>query len=508
VAAQAGSVADRYDVAIVGYGPVGAILAGLLGLRGHRVIVFDREVGLYPRPRAAHIDHMGLRVLQQLGSLNRLLPEMLLNPGTEAVTVDGEVLFRLPSDGPSPSGLPASMYFYQPVFDGELRRRVGELPNVTVKLATDVTDFVDDDGHVRVKAIDRADDAEWFDADWLVGCDGAGSTVRQRLGIERESFGFEEQWVIFDLQLGSPRPPLPLLAVQVCDPRRPRTELPMPQSRFRFEFMVMPGEDATEMLRPEVARERLLAPLLPEESATIERTATYTFFGAVATTYRKDHVFLAGDAAHLMPPFLGQGMCSGIRDAQNLAWKLDRVIRGLSGDDLLNTYETERRPHVSQVIQVAVDFGRIICVTDPVEAEQRNRRFLEDPRPLEERFRFRLPELTQGPLVLEGGGAIFPQPPAVDGAGLDDWVGARFMVLARDEASLGDSADLWSADPDVVVCTLDEVPDPSGAVRAWFERNGAGVVVVRPDRYILGTADKLDTITERLEPLLVSGNHR
>jgi 3-(3-hydroxy-phenyl)propionate hydroxylase len=201
-------------------------------------------------------------------------------------------------------------------------------------------------------------------------------------------------------------------------------------------------------------------------------------------------------------------MCSGIRDAQNLAWKLDRVIRGVSGEELLDTYESERRPHVSNIIQVAVDFGRIICVTDPVAAEQRNRRFLDDPRPLEERFRFRLPELTPGPLVLEGGGAVFPQPPAVDGAGLDDWVGARFIVLARDRAALGDSSDLWAADPDVVVCTLDEVPDATGAVRAWFDRNGAGVVVVRPDRYILGTAANLDTITERMEPLLGSSMQR
>jgi 3-(3-hydroxy-phenyl)propionate hydroxylase len=276
----------------------------------------------------------------------------------------------------------------------------------------------------------------------------------------------------------------------------------MPGGRYRFEFMLNSGEDVEEMLRSDVAEERLLAPLIPRGSATIERTASYTFFGAVAKQWRQNRVFLAGDAAHLMPPFLGQGMCSGIRDAHNLAWKLDRVIGGGAPEVLLDTYELERRPHVAQVIQAAVDFGRIICVTDDRAAAERNSRFLADPRPLVERFKFRLPELLPGPLVLEGGGGLFPQPMVNGSTRLDDWVGRRFLILAEDQSTLGRSDEFWWSDEDVLMCTIDDLPDPTGAARATFERFGTGVVLVRPDRYVLGTAADLDLLTGRLRPLL------
>jgi 3-(3-hydroxy-phenyl)propionate hydroxylase len=274
----------------------------------------------------------------------------------------------------------------------------------------------------------------------------------------------------------------------------------MPDSRFRFEFMLMPGEDPADLLRPEVAESQLLGGLVQPGSATIERTATYTFFGAVATAWRHDRVLLAGDAAHLMPPFLGQGMCSGLRDVANLAWKLDRVITGVAPANLLDTYELERRPHVSQVIQTAVDFGRVICVTDPDEAARRDETFRADTRPLDQRFTFRLPALTPGPLVLDGGGGLFPQP-AVDGAvRLDDWVGRRFLVLAADSGALGRAGDWWRATSDAVVCAVDDVPDDTGMIRAWFERRAGRVAVVRPDRYVLGVTDDLDGMTERIRP--------
>ena len=442
-------------------------------------------------------------MLQEVGCLDNLLPLMVRNPGTDCVTAAREVLFRLPSDQRTPSGLPPSMYFYQPTFDTELRRRVSELENVRVEVGTEVVGVGDRGDLAWLEVADRSGDRSVIEADWVVGCDGASGIVRESLGIERESFGFEEQWLIFDLKLASPPPALPSLAVQVCDPARPRTELPMPGSRFRFEFMLMPGEDAAELLRPEVAQERLLAPLLPPGSATIERTATYTFSGAVASTWRSGRVLLAGDAAHLMPPFLGQGMCSGIRDAANLAWKLDRIISGAAPDALLDTYTAERRPHVSGVIKSAVEFGRMICVTDRDAAEDRNRALRADPRPLGERFAFRLPSLPPGPLVLDGGGHLFPQPQALDRGGwLDDWIGQRFLVLGADEETL-DGAGGWPCgDPDFLIRALTDVPDPAGVIRDWFERRGARVVVVRPDRYVLGTADTLKAIADQIRPIL------
>ncbi|WAX58469.1 bifunctional 3-(3-hydroxy-phenyl)propionate/3-hydroxycinnamic acid hydroxylase [Jatrophihabitans cynanchi] len=494
--------AERFDVAIVGYGPVGAVLAGLLGRRGHKVLVLDREPGVYPLPRAAHIDHTGLRVLQELGCLERLLPPMLPNPGTDCVTADRNLLFRLPSDRPTPYSLPASMYFYQPVFDAELRRRVAELGTVSVRLGHEVRHLEDVGDVVRLQVAGPDGAGTTVEADWVVGCDGASSTVRESIGVEREGFGFAEQWLIFDLKLSTPPPSLPSLAVQVCDPARPRTELPMPDNRFRFEFMLMPGEDAAEMIRPDVAEERLLGPLLPPGSATIERTATYTFLGAVASSWRRDRVLLAGDAAHLMPPFLGQGMCSGIRDTANLAWKLDRVLAAGAPHELLDTYGLERRPHVSHVIGTAIEFGRVICKTDPTEAARRDRQLLADPRPFDERFTFRLPPLTSGPLVLEGGGRLFPQPVA----GLDDWIGQRFLVFGADEAVLGEAGRWWRAQPDVLVSVLADIPDPSGRIEAWLARTGRRVAIVRPDRYVLAVTDDIDAATDQVAPLLGRGS--
>jgi 3-(3-hydroxy-phenyl)propionate hydroxylase len=202
-----------------------------------------------------------------------------------------------------------------------------------------------------------------------------------------------------------------------------------------------------------------------------------------------------------MPPFLGQGMCSGIRDVANLAWKLDAVIRGRAPAALLDTYEKERRPHVAKIIQAAVAFGRIICATDPEVAARRDREFFADPRPIDERFRFRLPRLGASPLVLEGGGELFPQPAAAPGARLDDWVGPHFMVLAAERSQLGAAAEWWEA-AGARVAALDEIPDAGGSVGRWLRRSGQPVAIVRPDRYVAATTADLGEITERLRPLL------
>ena len=492
-----------FDVAVVGLGPVGAVLAGLLGKRGLKVVVFDREEGLYPLPRAAHIDHTGLRTLQELGCLEELLPQMLLNPGTDCVTADRRLLFSIPGDVPTPSGLPASMYFYQPTFDGTLRRTVAALPTVDIRLSTEVTELEQSGDGVLLTARGPEGTSQ-VEAAWVVGCDGASSRVRQLAGIQRTSFGFEEQWVIFDLRLREPRPPLPTRAVQLCDPARPHTELPMPADRYRFEFMLMPGEEAAELLKPEVAFERLMAPLVPREGVEIERTATYTFAGLVADDWRAGRVFVAGDAAHLMPPFLGQGMCSGMRDATNLAWKLDLVHRRGAADAVLDTYTAERRPHVSSVIGAAVRLGQIICTTDPIEAAERDREMLAR-RSTEPPYRFQLPALTPGPLVLDGGGDLFLQPATAPGGRLDDAVGSRFLVVVEAGAENEPAARWWREAMGALVASPPALPDPDRRIGAWLHRRGARSVVVRPDRYVLWAGDDLAAATAKVRPWLAGG---
>ena len=497
--ASDGSSGARVDVAIVGFGPVGATLAGLLGLRGHSVVVIERDPDVFPLPRAAHIDHQGLRAIQELGLLDSLLPSMLENPGVEFVTAERELLMRIRGDQGSVSGLPASMYFHQPEFDRTLRERAGALPDVTTLIGTTAVGIEQarDDVTVYVEANDGRQRS--ITASWLVGCDGASSFVRTNEGIDLEDLQFDEPWLVVDLILQG-EPTLPNASLNVCDPARPMTLIPIPEGRYRFELMLLPGEDPATITRPERVFE-LLAGWVPPGAASIERSAIYRFHGLIARDWRRDRVLLAGDAAHQMPPFLGQGMNSGIRDAVNLAWKLDHVLEGRATDTLLDTYGLERSPHVRKIIEAAIRLGRITCTLDPEVAAERNRSILSDPRPPTERADFRLPRLEPGPLVLGGGGELFIQPTLADGRRLDDVVGQRWLVLRIGEASLGAAADWWES-IGALVTTVPAIGDSEGALAGWLERRDVTAVVVRPDHYVLAATSDLAGVTDHVRQVL------
>lgn len=495
------------DVAVVGLGPVGATLAGLLAGRGLRVAALDREADVFPLPRAAHIDHQGLRILQELGCLDELLPGMQPNPGLEFVTADQRTLVQVPGTRANRSGLPPSMYFHQPDFDRRIRTAVEASPTATSHVNRRVVGLEHDDDRVTLSIVDPDDEpVPPLSARWVVGCDGARSTVRDLLGLEFEDLGCSETWLVIDVHLTREAPNLPDHAVTGCDPARPYTLIPTPGDRYRFELMVLPGEEPAELERDETVL-RLLAPWLDREALELERQAVYTFHGRLAQRWREGRVLLAGDAAHLMPPFLGQGMNSGLRDAANLAWKIDAVLRGGAPSHLLDTYEAERRPHVRRIIETAVELGRVACVLDSDLAAERDRLMLAgEPPPGGEQLAFGLPPLPPGPLVLAGGGELFVQPQTDDtGARLDDHVGPRFLVLARDAAALEGSADWWREAVGAHVTTLDELPDEGGRVASWMERCGGLVAVVRPDRYVLATGAGLDDVTAAVRSWLAPG---
>jgi 3-(3-hydroxy-phenyl)propionate hydroxylase len=486
------------DVVVVGFGPVGAALAGLLGKRGIEVLVLERDRDVFALPRAAHVDHTGLRTWQELGLLDQILPTMEANVGLDFVTAGGELLARIPSDQPSASGLPSSMYFFQPMLDSLVRSSVSALPNVQVRLGCEVTDFVVGAESVQVTATDPGGKGPLeVSARWLVGCDGAGSSIRDTLGMGLEDLGFEESWLVVDLasdrlETGSDR------AICLCDPRRPMYSIPMPLGRHRFEFRLMEHDDATAVLEPRRI-EALVDPWFGNRGYRIERAAIYTFHGLVADKWREQRVFLAGDAAHQMPPFLGQGMCSGLRDTANLAWKLDLVLRGGARDELLDTYQDERRAHVRAVVASAVGIGRIICTIDPDAAAERDRRMLADTRPPTQRIGFALPALRPGPLVRDGGGELFVQPNA-DGVRLDDLVGRRFALLARRRESLAGGVARWWRDRlHAFVAAVDDLPPGhQPTVRSWLDNHDSDLVVVRPDRYVLWSGRDLEPLTAEL----------
>jgi len=493
------------DVAVIGFGPVGTVAAGLLGKQGLRVLVIEKDEKVFPLPRAAHVDHTGLRTIQELGCLDALLPKMIRNKRLDLVDANRRMLARIPADQESVSGLPTSVYFYQPEFDAALRRTASAFPNVDVRLNTEMTGLVAKADEVLIRFRTHSGKNESARVGWVLGCDGAWSLVRDLMNIKLESMNFDEQWLVLDLRIETPQSSLPTdHVVEVCDPARPYLSTPISADRQRFEFMLLPGENPEHMKRPHMIR-KLLESWIPADSYQIERVAVYTFHGLVAERWRDGRIFIAGDAAHQTPPFLGQGMCAGIRDAANLAWKLAHVVKGGAPCDLLDTYELERRPHAIKVINAAIRIGKVICELDPRKAAERNVLLRANNSQMRKELSFALPRLEPGPLVLRGGGSLFVQP-VIGGRRFDDIIGSRFLVLARSAAALGKTVDWWADELGARVAQLQEFDD--AALNQWFARYKAEVAVVRPDRYVLGTANSLDQITDAVQAQLAGDKCR
>ncbi len=488
-----------YDIAIIGFGPVGACFAGLVAKSGLKVAVIEKDKEVFPLPRAAHVDHTGLRTVQEMGCLNEVLVDVVRNKRLDIVNADQEVLVRTPADQESVSGLPTSIYFYQPDFDRALRKQAASHDNVTVYLGSEMARIRNHQDHVDIDLKDGDGTASTIQAKWVVGCDGAWSPVREALGIKLESLNFDEQWLVVDVVLDSPQDnPWSDHAVEVCDPSRPYLSTPICGNRHRFEVMLLPGETAENIDKEALVRERLSA-WFPEGGYKIERAAVYTFHGVVAENWRKGRTFIAGDAAHQTPPFLGQGMVVGFRDASNLAWKLVSVLKGAHPEALLDSYEGERKPHAIKVIEAAIRIGKVICVLDPEKAKERDKLFLANDPTTHKSLVFKNPPFKQGTYVLPGGGKLFVQP-EIDSKRLDDIVGTRFFVLGRDEDALGDAGDWWRDQTGAMVTTLADMNSPDLA--AWMDRKSVDVVVVRPDRYVLGAGNSLQEITDKVAPHL------
>jgi 3-(3-hydroxy-phenyl)propionate hydroxylase len=474
------------DLVVIGCGPTGAVLAGLAARRGLSVTVVEREADLFPLPRAVQCDHEVLRILQEFGCADELLGGSVLNDGLDLVRSDRVPFLSFTVPEQARSGWPTSVFFHQPTLERMLRRTVAAL-GVDVRLSTAVTRLDQDDDGVMA----TLSDGSTVRASYAVGCDGARSATRDALGAALDDLGFEERWLVVDLVDVPPDAALPTRCVQVCDPARPHTLVPMPGSRYRFEFMLLDGETPASV-QTRAAIEALLAPWIDPATVEVERAAVYTFRGAVADRWRSGRVLVCGDAAHQTPPFLGQGMCAGLRDAANLAWKLDAVVRGDAGCDLLDTYQSERAPQARAVIAAAVAFGRLICTTDPEAAAARDAAFDEVPDDGGVAPEL-IPPLTPGPGVRPTGGDLSAQP-TIAGRRLDDVVGPRFLlVTGAPLAPDGDAARFWASTG--VVLTTDDHPELGVLL------DGAPACVVRPDRYVFGRGEVGD-LTAGVEALL------
>jgi 3-(3-hydroxy-phenyl)propionate hydroxylase len=342
------------EVIVVGLGPVGAALAALLGRYGIRVLAIDKATTIFTKPRAIALDNEALRILQLVG----------VQDGEFSTVAIPQVQYHSPLFGRfariSTAGIidghPMLVTFYQPELEQVLRAKVTSHPGVDMRLGVALESVVDDGQVVHARLKDAAGQEWQARARFLVGCDGANSLVRRLLGLEFEGQTFAQDWLIVDA-LDVPNP---VDHVEfVCDPRRPTPHMVAPDGRQRWEFMLHPGEDAQAMERPESVR-RLLAPWCDVDRIRIERTAVYRFHAREVKSFSKGRCFLAGDAAHITPPFAGQGLVAGLRDVANLAWKLAWVVRGQADARTLDSYDAERRPHAKKIIKLARFLGALV----------------------------------------------------------------------------------------------------------------------------------------------------
>jgi 3-(3-hydroxy-phenyl)propionate hydroxylase len=473
-----------YDVAIAGFGPSGAVAAALLGQAGLDVYVCEKLEGVYEIPRAISLDHEILRVFQQIGVIDAIAPYCEPFTNSEFFGVDGQLIRRMTMVAPPyPQGYTPSNVFTQPPVERALRARVAQLANVHVALGAELDGVEQDPQGVTLRVA-----GEPVRARHLIACDGGSSFVRTALDMPLEDLDFDEPWLVADVlcnEQGLAK--LPKTSVQYCEPERPCTLVIGPRNHRRWEISLNPGEDPKEAATPERTWQLLSRWLTPADGE-LWRQASYRFHALVASQWRKDRVFLAGDAAHMQPPFLGQGMCQGIRDVANLSWKLASVLKGdvqgAAAERLLDSYGDERKAHVRELTSRIKGVGAVICERDPVKARARDAKLLADcggvvqdtPR------QDILPKLETGLLsrnVTSGRGALFPQPLLQGGRLMDERFGHGWRVVLQAPQPV--------PTPDGLT-VVDARTETEGVVAQWMRRMECTAALVRPDHYVFGTA--------------------
>jgi 2-polyprenyl-6-methoxyphenol hydroxylase-like FAD-dependent oxidoreductase len=489
------------DVTIVGYGPVGQVMAAMLGQRGYRVVVLERWPELYGRARAGHLDHEAMRIAQSIGVADTIEAQASRPTAYEFRNAAHELLLSLDWNREEVSGWASDYFIYQPDIEDAFSARVSALPNVEVLMGYEVEELTQTADAVQITATRFARDADrnrvatadhrHVRSRYVIGADGANSFVRRSVGITTTDLGFDEKWAVYDI---TPFDSLTLAYndAQVCDPERPRCLWQLGERRQRFEFMLRPGDDEKRLAEPEGAWELMGLFDVTPDLATLDRAAVYQFRSLVANQWRVGRVLLAGDAAHLMPPFMGQGMISGIRDAISLDWRLDLVLRGLASDRLLDTYQVEREPHVTEIIRQSVAAGEAVCIVDPEAARRRDEAFLsgEFPPPAP------LPALRGGVLAEPADaltGTLAPQGRIRHEdrvARFDDVHGSGWTLLTRADVDVDipEPEASFFRDLGGRVVNVDDTQDVDGVYRSYFAEHGVAATLYRPDFRIFGAA--------------------
>ena len=523
------------DVLVVGAGPTGLTLANILGMHGVRTTIVERNAATVSEPRAVSIDDESLRTMQYIGLVDIVRERIVAGYGSYYYSAAGRCFAKVVPDTLE-FGFPRRSAFRQPVLEAQLRSGLARFPSVDDIFSTTV-ERVEEQGN-RVDAwIRTADGAEGqIRARYVAACDGGRSPIREALGIPMGGSSYDCQWLIVDLAGSTDR----FRHTRVyCDPARPGLALPGPDGTRRYEFMLLPGEDPEAFATESNVRKLLLRHSAQDARLTIVRKVMYHFHARLAERWRAGRVFLAGDAAHLSPPFAGQGMNSGLRDAQNLGWKLAACLRGQLGPGLLDTYELERKPHAAALIQMAVRMGLVMMPRSPARAMATQAAFralalYKPARDYVMQMKWKPPpRFSQGFVAGEAGAALrgrmFIQPRVERRDGsvvlLDELLGKGFAVVEWDDGVVAVASARQERPLDATLVRViprdhrfvdaaagvEQVRDVTDAIAHAFGAAHVRGVVLRPDRYVAACmaadsgGEECDRLLEALRAGAVAG---
>ncbi|WP_417599823.1 bifunctional 3-(3-hydroxy-phenyl)propionate/3-hydroxycinnamic acid hydroxylase [Pararhodobacter oceanensis] len=518
---------ERADIVIIGAGPVGLTIANYLGQLGISVLILEQRAELIDYPRGVGMDDETLRSFQSIGLADAVASHTVPDQKMRFIAMDGRTLATI-APKTRVFGWPRRNSFIQPMIDRILFDGLARFPSASVEMGTELTGFEQcaDGVHLQVT---KDGVAHRIATDWLIGCDGGRSIVRKSLGIGFEGITDSTRWVVVDL-LNDPvgRPDSRLY----CEPARPFVSIALPHGMRRLEFMVLGDETEEDLTSPEGLRGLLGRAMPRPDDAEVLRSRVYTHNARLATAFRKDRVLLAGDAAHLMPVWQGQGYNSGIRDATNLAWKLAMVVRGMARPEMLDSYEAERRDHARAMIDLSVTAGRVFSPTSRIVGWLRDKLAIAMNvlPPIKRYFvemRYKpMPRYTSGIVLHDTSGTprgnatgkMFPQPMVTRRSGetcrFDDVAGTGFALIS------------WATDPQMFLpaperarwqalgarflCVVPDtqresyrgtlqdgtevIGDATGELHDWFsdQFNDGNYVFLRPDRFVAGIVPPQD----------------
>ncbi|MGE4238967.1 bifunctional 3-(3-hydroxy-phenyl)propionate/3-hydroxycinnamic acid hydroxylase [Ramlibacter sp.] len=498
---------EMHDVIQLGRGPVGMVSAALLAQAGHRVAMVEKHEGLYGHPRAGHIDHEIARVLASIDSAEDVLADAEAPMDYVWKNAQGEKLIEFAWGAQGVSGYNADYMMFMPLIDAALARRLENDPRVERLYGWQAMEVIQHADHVEVvlrrtrpaggpAGLELTGEERRIFGRYVIASDGANSPVRRQLGIEQDDLGFNERWLVVDARRKRELRRFDPDCGQICDPRRPVTILPLGKRHRRWEWYMFENERPEDFSRPEKAWELLAEQGVTPDDVEIVRQLPYVFSAHHARRWSDGRIFLMGDAAHTMPPFMGQGMCSGIRDAANLGWKLDLVLRGIAAPSLLDAYQQERSPHVRDWTLISIESGKLPCTVDPVAAQERDQRFRDGWLPPMPDF----PKLTEGVLHRGADGSLRSPVGDLGVQGRVQWRGrfdrldtflprGRFTMIsmAADPAtSIPAHARVAVDRLGVLFVQITPEMDVDCTYRRFFDAHGIEAMLVRPDFYVFG----------------------